>query len=130
MPHILKLHRAETRSHYKETTGANAPVVPIYIILLFKMDVTVDVIYAEAVVAVAFGAEAKFEVGIVSVGSAADLAFACVRFACLLLIILFRCLISNDRGIHLLIIAAPTGLNLGQPSRIGAWRRVPGGSPF
>ena len=102
MPHILKLHRAETSSHYKETTGANAPVVSIYIILLFKMDVTVDVIYAEAVVAVAFGAEAKFEVGIVSVGSAADLAFACVRLACLLFVVFFRGLFEVNRRLFLL----------------------------
>ena len=66
------------------------------------MDVTVDVVYAEAMVAVAFGAEAELKIWIVSVGSAADLAFACVRFACLLLIILFRCLLEVNRRPFLL----------------------------
>jgi len=54
MQHMQKLPRAETGSPDKESAGANAPADYINTILLFEMNVTVDVIYAEAVVAVAF----------------------------------------------------------------------------
>ena len=67
------------------------------------MDVVVDVVYAEAVVAGAAGAVAEFQIGVFRVRASADGALSRVGLFGLLLVVLLRRLFEVD-GLALLLL--------------------------
>ena len=83
--------------------------------LLLEMDMAVDMVDAEAMIARTLGAKAKFQFRIVGIRSAADLAFARVRLFRLLLVVFLRrfleiyCvfLLLNSRGTEIVKQPAP-----------------------
>lgn len=75
---------------------------PVFTELLRKMYMVVNVVYAEAVVALAAGAEAKLEIWEVLVRPAADLAFAVVGLGCLAAVVLLGSVFEVD-GVFLLL---------------------------